>query len=173
MRILVCEDQPDLRRALGRTLEHSGFAVDHAEDGNEALKYGLAEPYDAIVLDLGLPQIDEVGLRLRALIRRSAGQSSAVLTCGPINLYTSEGRVVDDGMPLDLTPQEFRIFAYLMHHPNRIISRQTLASHVYDRHSERESNVIDVLISRIRRKLSVNVIHTVRGQGYRLSPPRG
>jgi two-component system OmpR family response regulator len=221
MRILVCEDQPDLRRALARTLESSGFAVDHAEDGAEALKYGLSEPYDAIVLDLGLPQIDgmsvlhrwreegchtpvliltarsrwsdklagfnagaddfvtkpfemdEVVLRLRALIRRSAGQSSPVLTCGPIRLYTSEGRVVDNGMPIDLTPQEFRIFTYLMHHPNRIISRQTLAQHVYDRHSDRESNVIDVLISRIRRKLSVNVIQTVRGQGYRLTPPRG
>ena len=221
MRILVCEDQPDLRRALARTLEGSGFAVDHAEDGNEALKYGLSEPYDAIVLDLGLPQIDgmsvlhrwreegcdtpvliltarsrwsdklagfnagaddfvtkpfemdEVVLRLRALLRRSAGQSSPVLNCGSIRLYTSEGRVVDNGMPVDLTPQEFRIFTYLMHHPNRIISRQTLAQHVYDRYSERESNVIDVLISRIRRKLSVNVIQTVRGQGYRLTPPRG
>jgi len=221
MRILVCEDQPDLRRSLSRALEVSGFAVDQAEDGTEALKYGLAEPYDAIILDLGLPHIDgmsvlhrwreegcdtpvliltarsrwsdklagfnagaddyvvkpfemdEVVLRLRALIRRSAGQASAVLACGQIQLFTSEGRVVDNGGTVELTPQEFRIFAYLMHHPNRIISRQTLAEHVYDRHSERESNVIDVLISRIRRKLSVNVIHTVRGQGYRLSPPRG
>ncbi len=220
MRILVCEDQPDLRRSLARALELSGFAVDQAEDGTEALKYGLAEPYDAIVLDLGLPQVDgmsvlhrwreegsdipvliltarsrwsdklagfnagaddyvvkpfemdEVVLRLRALIRRSAGQASAVLTCGPVQLFTSEGRVADNGGTVELTPQEFRIFAYLMHHPNRIITRQTLAAHVYDRHSERESNVIDVLISRIRRKLSVNVIHTVRGQGYRLSPPR-
>ncbi|MEO1092786.1 MAG: response regulator transcription factor [Pseudomonadota bacterium] len=219
MRMLLCEDQPDLRRTLTRTLEASGFAVDVAEDGVEALKYGLNAPYDAIVLDLGLPQIDgisvlqrwreegrktpvliltarsrwsdklagfnagaddyvvkpfemeEVVLRLRALIRRSAGQPSSVLSCGPVRLHTSEARVLDNGVPVDLTPQEFRIFAYLMHHPNRVIDRPTLAAHIYDRHSERESNVIDVLLSRIRRKLSVNVIQTVRGQGYRLSPP--
>lgn len=220
MRVLIAEDEQELRRTIARTLETSGFAVDQADDGMEALKLGLQEPYDAAVIDLGLPQMDgisvvqrlreegsetplliltarsrmsdkmagfnagaddyltkpfemeELVLRLRALIRRSAGQTASILSCGPVSLDTHTGRVTVNGVPLQLTPQEFRILAYFMHHPGRVISRQTLIAHVYDRHFNRESNVVDVLLGRIRRKLSVNIIQTVRGQGYRLAMPR-
>lgn len=72
-------------------------------------------------------------------------------------------------MPLQLTAQEFRILAYLLHHPGKIVSRTELIEHVYGRNFDRDSNVIDVLLGRIRRKLSVNLIQTVRGQGYRLA----
>lgn len=220
MRVLIAEDEVELRRSLARMLEVNGFAVDQADDGQEALKIALQEPYDALIVDLGLPQLDgisvihrlraagnqtpvliltargrmtdkvsgfnagaddyltkpfemeELLLRVRALIRRTSGQASAVLTCGPVSMDTQTGRVSVNGLPLQLTQQEFRILAYFMHHPGRIISRQTLMSHIYDRHTVRESNVVDVLLARIRRKLSVNIIQTVRGQGYRLAMPR-
>lgn len=114
---------------------------------------------------------EEVVVRLRALIRRAAGHASTVLTCGPVMLDTAGGRVTANGVPLHLTAQEFRILSYMMHHQGRVISRATLMAHVYDHAANRESNVVDVLLSRIRRKLPVNIIQTVRGQGYRLAMP--
>lgn len=111
-------------------------------------------------------------LRIQALIRRSAGQASAVLTCGPVRLDTDTGRVTVNGVPLQLTAQEFRILAYLMYNQGRVVSRATLIDHVYDRSFNHDSNVVDVMLSRIRRKLSVSIIQTVRGQGYRLALPK-
>ena len=217
MRILVCEDEPDLRQALVAALQSEGFAVDAAVDGREALRLGLLESYDAVVLDIGLPELDgvsvlrrwreegldapvliltargrwsdklagfkagaddyvlkpfemqEVVLRLRALVRRYAGQSNAILSCGPVTLDTIASEVRVKGTPLHLTPHELRILAYLMHHQGRVVSRTKLADHVSDRSAEAGSNVIDVLVSRLRRKLGVKVIETVRGQGYRVA----
>ncbi|MFC4727187.1 response regulator transcription factor [Coralloluteibacterium thermophilus] len=114
-------------------------------------------------------QIDELILRLRALIRRAAGHASARLRCGPLELDVNAGRFLLDGGPLGLTAQEFRILAYFMHHAGRVISRSELGEHVYDNGYDPDSNVIDVLIGRIRRKLSAPLLHTVRGQGFRLA----
>ncbi|MBX9634971.1 MAG: response regulator transcription factor, partial [Magnetospirillum sp.] len=116
-------------------------------------------------------EMEEVVYRLRALIRRAAGHSQPELTCGQLRLDTHSGRVTVDGMPMQFTAQEFRILSYLMHHPDQIISRSELTEHVYDRHFDSDSNVLDVLIGRIRKKLGGEFIQTVRGQGYRLAPP--
>ncbi len=117
-------------------------------------------------------EMDEVVVRVRALIRRSAGHAAPTLKCGPVSLDTHSGRVTVNGLPLQLTGQEFRILEFMMHHPGKLITRSALSDHVSERTADQTSNVVDVLISRIRRKLSVNLIQTVRGQGYRLALPK-
>lgn len=217
MRVLVVEDEPQLALRLQRALEAADFAVDVAYDGEEGWHLGDTEPYDAIVLDLGLPRIDgvtvlqrwrkagratpvliltarsrwsekmagfnagaddyvtkpfeldEVVYRLRALIRRASGHAQPELVCGPLRLDTNSGRVSVHEEPVQLTAQEFRILSYLVHHPGRIVSRTELMEHVYDRHFESDSNVLEVLVGRIRRKIGADLIRTIRGQGYMLS----
>ena len=216
MRVLVVEDEPQLSLRVEQALEAAGFAGDVAFDGEEAWFLGDTEPYDAVVLDLGLPRLDgvsvlrrwreagrampvlvltarsrwtekaqafdagaddyltkpfemdEVVYRVRALIRRAAGHASPEIVCGPLRVDTGSARVWVDGQPVALTAQEFRILSYLAHHQGRVVGRSELAEHVYDRDEDRDSNVIDVLIGRIRKKLKVEVLHTLRGQGWRL-----
>src|SRR5690606_38944875 len=90
-------------------------------------------------------EMDEVVYRLRALIRRAAGHAQPELVCGPLRLDTLAGRVTQDGVPLKLTAQEFRILSYLMHHAGKVVSRTELLDHVYDRHFDSDSNVLEVL----------------------------
>lgn len=216
MRVLVAEDEPSLAGQLSEALKGAGYAVDLAEDGEDAHHLGDTEPYDAIVLDLGLPVMDgvsvlrkwradgrripvliltardswsekvagldagaddyvtkpfemeEVLARLRALIRRAAGHAAAALECGPVRLDTRTSRVWVEGTPVKLTAQEFKLLSYLMHHQGEVISRTRLTEHIYDQDFDRDSNTIEVFVNRIRKKLGVNVIHTVRGLGYRL-----
>ncbi len=219
MRILVAEDDHDLARQLERALEQAGYAVDLAPDGEEAQFLGETEPYDAIVLDLGLPVIDGVSVlenwrrtgiripvliltardawsdkvegldagaddyltkpfemaellaRLRALIRRASGHAEPLLSCGPVTLdpRRAEVRVADE--PVHLTAQEFKLLSYLMHHPGKVVSRTELTEHIYDQDFDRDSNTIEVFVNRIRKKIGVPVIRTVRGLGYRLEEP--
>ena len=114
-------------------------------------------------------EMEEVVYRLRALIRRASGHAQPELACGPLRLDTNAARVTMDGTAIQLTAQEFRILSYLMHHPDRVVSRTELMEHVYDRHFESDSNVLEVLVGRIRRKIGAGLIETVRGQGYRLT----
>jgi len=114
-------------------------------------------------------QPEELLLRLRALIRRSAGHASPRLQCGPLLLDVNAGRFELGGELLHLSPQEHRILSYFMHHPDIVISRSRLGEHVYDAGFDPDSNTLDVLIGRIRRKLGAELIHTHRGQGFRLS----
>ena len=114
-------------------------------------------------------QPEELLLRLRALIRRSAGHASPRLVCGPLQLDVNAARFELDGAPLALSPQEYRILSYFMHHPDTVISRSRLGEHVYEAGFDPDSNTLDVLIGRIRRKLGSELIHTHRGQGFRLS----
>lgn len=111
-------------------------------------------------------QLEELILRLRALIRRSAGHAHPRLACGPLELDVNAGRFSLRGDPLALTAQEFRILAYFMHHPGKVISRGQLGEHVYEGGFDPDSNALDVLIGRIRRKLGTGLLHTVRGQGF-------
>ena len=111
-------------------------------------------------------QLEELIVRLRALIRRSAGHAHPRLSCGRLELDVNAGRFSLAGDPLALTAQEFRILAYFMHHPERVIGRGTLGEHVYEGGFDPDSNALDVLISRIRRKLGPGLLHTVRGQGF-------
>jgi len=113
--------------------------------------------------------IAEAVLRTQALIRRANGHATAVLRCARLELDTHASRFLLDGEPLQLTAQEHKILAYLMHHQDRVVSRTEFWEHVYDRDAESDSNSIDVLIGRIRRKLGVDLLHTVRGVGFRLS----
>ncbi|QFR31735.1 response regulator transcription factor [Ancylobacter sp. TS-1] len=219
MRLLVVEDDPDLNRQLHEALVDAGYAVDRAHDGEEGHFLGDTEPYDAVVLDIGLPKMDglsvleawrregrkmpvliltardrwsdkvqgfdagaddyvakpfhmeEVLARLRALLRRSAGHAASELTCGPVMLDTRSGRVTVNGKQVKLTSHEHRLLAYLMHHTGRVVSRTELVEHLYDQDFDRDSNTIEVFVGRLRKKLDVDVIQTVRGLGYLLVPP--
>jgi len=112
--------------------------------------------------------MDEVILRLRALIRRAAGHSSPVLSCGDITLDTVHAQFTLAGQRLRLTAFEHQVLEYFMHHPGRIISRSELADHLYGTDSAQDYNSLEVIVSRLRRKLGRNRITTVRGRGYQL-----
>lgn len=219
MRVLVVEDQRTLAAQLATALRDAGYAVDVAHDGEEGGFLGDTEPYDAAVLDLGLPKLDgltmlrrwraaardfpvliltardrwtdkvegidagaddylakpfhmeELLARVRALIRRGKGRASAELVSGPVTLDTRRARVAVAGQPVNLTAQEFKVLAYLMHKAGEVVSRTELTEHIYAQDFDRDSNIIEVFIGRLRRKLGVDVIETVRGHGYRLRAP--
>ena len=115
--------------------------------------------------------LEEVLARIRALLRRSAGHAKSELNCGAVRLDTRTGRVTVNGNPVKLTSHEYRLLAYLMHHTGRVVSRSELVEHLYDQDFDRDSNTIEVFVGRVRRKLGVDVIQTVRGLGYMLAPP--
>ncbi len=219
MRVLVVEDEPNLLRQLKSALESAGYAVDVASDGEDGHYLGSTESYDAVVLDLGLPEVDgltvldrwrkaglimpvlvltardswsdkvagldagaddylakpfqteELIARLRALIRRAAGQATSELTAGGVRLDSRSGRVTLDGEPVKLTAQEFKLLSYLMHHKGKVVSRTELIEHIYDQDFDRDSNTIEVFITRIRKKLGPDLISTTRGLGYSLDDP--
>ena len=113
-------------------------------------------------------QIEEVLARLRALIRRSSGQVTPELRCGPVVLDPRGARVTVDGVPVKLASHEFRVLSYLMHHRGRIVSQSELTEHIYSQGFDRDSNTVEVFIARLRRKLGGSFIETVRGMGYRI-----
>jgi two-component system OmpR family response regulator len=114
-------------------------------------------------------EMEEVVYRLWALIRRVSGHVQPELVCGPLRLDTHKARVTMNGVPVPFTAQELRIFTYLIHHCNRVVSRTELMEHAYDRHFDSDSNVLEVLLGRIRKKIGARLIQTVRGQGYMLT----
>ena len=219
MRILVVEDDPDLNRQLSTALVDAGYVVDTADNGEEGHFLGDTEPYDAVILDIGLPVMDgvtvlenwrrdgrkmpvliltardrwsdkvsgfdagaddyvskpfhmeEVLARVRALLRRSAGHATSEIACGAVMLDTASARVTVDGRAIKLTSLEFRLLAYLMHHKGRVISRTELVEHLYDQDFDRDSNTIEVFVGRLRKKLGINVLQTVRGLGYCVAEP--
>ena len=113
-------------------------------------------------------RIEEVLARLRALIRRAAGQAAPELRAGPVSLDPRAKRVTVGDAPVRLTGHEFRVLSYLMHHRGRVVSRAELTEHVYAQSFDRDSNTVEVFVARLRRKLGVPVITTVRGLGYRV-----
>lgn len=115
--------------------------------------------------------MEELLARLRALIRRSAGQASPVLRCGDLSLDTRSGRVTLAGQPIALTSHEYKVLDYLMHRPGAVVSRTELTEHIYAQNFDRDSNTIEVFVGRLRKKLPSDLIETVRGLGYRLVPP--
>jgi two-component system OmpR family response regulator len=216
---LVVEDDPDLNRQLVSALGDAGYAVDTATDGEEGHFLGDTEPYDAVILDIGLPVMDgvsvleawrredrkmpvliltardrwsdkvagfdagaddyvakpfhmeEVLARVRALLRRASGNASSELACGDLTLDTSSARVAVNGTAIKLTSLEFRLLSYMMHHKGKVISRTELVEHLYDQDFDRDSNTIEVFVGRLRKKLGIDVLKTVRGLGYCLSEP--
>jgi len=113
-----------------------------------------------------------VVLRLRAMLRRTAGSAAAVLRAGPLEYDVVQGRFSLQGQGLHLTAQEHKILAYFMHHPGKLLTRTDISEHVYARDLDPDSNTLDVLIGRIRRKLGgAPQLVTERGQGFRLVFP--
>ena len=120
--------------------------------------------------------MEELLARVRALIRRAAGYASSVLRCGPLRLDTSRKVARVDGALVELTAFEYRMLEYLAMNPSRVISKAELTDHLYDQDHDRDSNVIEVFVARLRKKLDpqgrYKPIHTVRGQGYRFALER-
>lgn len=115
-------------------------------------------------------RVEELLARLRAMIRRASGHAQALLECPPVCVDTRMGRVTVNGAAVPVTAQEYKVIAYLMHHKDRIVSRSEIIEHIYAQDGDRDSNTIEVFIGRLRKKLGVDVIQTVRGRGYRLVP---
>jgi two-component system, OmpR family, response regulator len=111
-------------------------------------------------------QFDELLARLRAIIRRSVGEASAVLTAGKLTLDTRTMRASVEGRPLSLTPLEYRLLALLMHRLGKLVSQAEITEQLYSQDFERDSNSIEVLVGRLRRKLGPGVIETRKGFGY-------
>jgi two-component system OmpR family response regulator len=219
VRVLVVEDDLDVARQVSDTLRQAMYVVDVVHDGEEGWFLGDTEPYDVVILDLGLPKLDglsvlqqwrqtgrempvliltardtwrekvaglragaddylakpfeleEMLARVEALIRRSSGHSRPVLECGPLTLDVGTTRLTVAGRPIELTALEFRTLAHLMRHENRVVSKTELTEHLYDQDFDRDSNVIEVLINRLRNKLGAALIKTHRGLGYQLTVP--
>ena len=216
MRLLLVEDDTPLSDRLRIDLEKTGFAVDAVADGVDAEFMGASEPYDVVVLDLGLPgrpglevlrrwraagnpvpvliltardawheKVDgfkagaddylgkpfhtaELIARLHALLRRSNARPHGPLRVAGLELNEDAQTVsvIHTGATFELTGTEFRLLRYFMLHPGRVLSKTRLAEHVYDFDSERDSNVLEVYINRLRRKFGRDLIATRRGQGY-------
>jgi two-component system OmpR family response regulator len=113
-------------------------------------------------------RMEEVLARVRALIRRASGFANAELKCGRIMLDPTAARVTVDGVAVKLTSHEYRVLSYLMHRQGKVVSRTELTEHIYAQDSDRDSNTVEVFIGRLRRKLGVPAIETLRGLGYRL-----
>lgn len=219
MRLLIVEDDNHLGQQLQLAFQAAGYAVDMANNGEDAIHLGRTESYDAAILDLGLPKIDglsvlkqwrqlrcnmpvllltardgwsdkvagidagaddylgkpfhleELQARIRALIRRASGHASAVISCGGLQLDTRTGRVSMGEQLITLTGHELRLLDYLMHHMGEIISKTELTEHLYSQDFDRDSNTIEVFVARLRKKLPRVSIETIRGMGYRLTPP--
>lgn len=213
MRVLVIEDEPDLRRLVAEVLVEEEYAVDISPDGEDGLLKALAADYDAIVLDLMLPKRDgwslmqelrkskstpvlilsardavhdrvlgldlgaddylvkpfersELLARLRALIRRSAGQAVSQLTIGDVSIDLRARQAALSGECIALTSREYALLEYLALHRGRVISRTELYDHLFDEGDTTLSNLLDVHVSNLRKKLGHDLIETRRGQGY-------
>ena len=122
-------------------------------------------------------QIEELLARVNALLRRAAGLAQPIVICGPVALDTASQQVRVDKRALELTAYEYKVLEYLMLHAGDVVSKTTLTEHVYDQDFDRDSNVIEVFIGRLRKKLDpderLNPIETLRGRGYRFTLPCG
>ncbi|MBE9607429.1 response regulator transcription factor [Acetobacteraceae bacterium H6797] len=216
MRALIVEDHAPLARQVIAALAEAGFVADHAPDGEEGLFLGETEPYDAVVLDLGLPLLDglsvlrrwrgagrdmpvliltardawsekveglnagaddylakpfvmpELVARIQALVRRAHGRGRPEIALGRLVVDTGAQRVLLDGVPVKLTGLEYRTLGYLAHRAGKVVSKTELTEHLYAQDFDRDSNTLEVMVARLRKKLGEGVIETLRGQGYRL-----
>ncbi|HEX7079673.1 MAG TPA: response regulator transcription factor [Gammaproteobacteria bacterium] len=146
-------------------------ARDRWQDKVEALKLGAD---DYVVKPF---HVEELLARVDALVRRAGGWAQSELVCGPVRLDTRSQEVTVEGRPLELTSFEYKLLEYLMLHAGEVVSKTQITEALYDQDFERDSNVIEVFIGRLRRKLDpdgvIKPIETLRGRGYRLTLPRG
>ena len=111
-------------------------------------------------------------MRLRALVRRAAGHAGAPITCGNLTFHAQLGAFELDGLPLKLTAFEWRVLSTLMHRPEIVVERAELIERVYEGDADVDSNSIEVIIGRLRKKIGADMIETVRGRGYRITATR-
>ena len=217
MRILVVEDETRIGADISAALSAAGFVAELTGDGEDALFRGDTEPYDLVILDLGLPRMDglsvlrrwreagrhlpvliltargswpervegidagaddylpkpfrmeELVARVRALIRRAAGHGTPIIEAGALALDTRQMQLLARGMPVPLSPLEYRFVAYLIHHQGRVVPAAELMEHLYGDEDAREANALEALVARLRKKLGAGVIETRRGFGYILA----
>jgi len=221
MRILVIEDEANLRGQVLSRLTRDGYVCEATGDGAEGLYLASEYPFDAAVVDLGLPgtpgieiirrlraagsllpilvltarsrwqdkvegleagaddylakpfEMDELVARLRALLRRAHGAATQELRAGPVRLDPVAQRVWVGERLVELTGYEFRLLEHLMIQRGRVLSNRELADYLYPHDEDRDSNVLEVLLGRLRRKLdpdgSLAPIETLRGRGYRFT----
>ncbi len=159
-------------RAAGRTFP---VLILTARDGWSQKVKGLESGADDYLVKPF--HLEEVAARLRALVRRTRGVATAVLSGHGIELDSGSQQVVRDGQGIELTAFEFRLLEYLMLRAGEVVSKTELAEHLYDEDSDRDSNVLEVLVGRLRRKLDParerDPIETLRGRGYRFRAQAG
>ncbi len=215
MRLLLVEDHRELVAELLPALQQAGYAVDAANDGEEAHYLGENESYDAVILDLGLPKRsglevlrswresrlkmpvliltardtwqdkveglkagaddylakpfhpEELLARLQALIRRSHGIADSLLLADGMKLDEEQQLLeLENGQRHQLTGTEFRLLRYFMLNPDKPLSKTRLTEHLYDQEFDRDSNLIEVYVRRLREKIGRERIETRRSQGY-------
>jgi len=120
---------------------------------------------------------EELKARVAALIRRSAGHAQPTIELGPLRIDLASQRVFNGEREIDLTTYEYKVFEYLLMHPGEVVTKTVLSEHIYEEDADRDSNVIEVFVGRLRKKIDpeglLNPIETLRGRGYRLNkPPR-
>ncbi len=221
MRILVIEDEAQLRTQVQNQLQASGYTVDSSGDGKEGFYFASEYPLDAAIIDLGLPglsgieiikqlramgktlpililtargswqdkvagleagaddylvkpfQMEELQARIKALLRRAGGSGQEQLQFGPLRLNPSAQSVHMQDQAIELTAYEYRLLEYLIRQRGKIVAKQELADYLYPHDLDRDSNVLEVLVGRLRRKLDpesrFNPIETLRGRGYRFA----
>ena len=213
MRILIVEDEPDLRSGLARALRDEGYAVDTAADGEDGLFKAESADYDAVVLDVMLPKLDgwamlsrlrkskktpvlmltardqsrdrvkgldtgaddyvvkpfdlaELFARLRALIRRGANQTTNVIEIRDVRIDTAARLVTHAGKSVELTAREYALVEFMARHRGEVVTRTQLYEHLFDENDSTLSNLLDVHVSNVRKKLGHEFIVTRRGHGY-------
>jgi two-component system OmpR family response regulator len=213
MRILVVEDEPDLRSGLARALRDEGYAVDAADNGEDGLFNAEGTDYDAIVLDVMMPgldgwevlrrlrqtkktpvlmltardaardrvkgldtgaddylvkpfDLDELLARLRALIRRTTNQTTNTIEIGEVTMDTAARTITLKRKPVDLTAREYALVEFLARHRGEVVTRTQLYEHLFDENDSSMSNLLDVHVSNVRKKLGAEFIVTRRGHGY-------
>ncbi|AAO55412.1 MULTISPECIES: response regulator [Pseudomonas syringae group] len=216
MRLLLVEDDRAIGQGIRVALNTEGYTLDWLEDGLSALHALRSEPFDLLLLDLGLPRmdgfdllrqlraeelalpvliltardgtanriagldagaddylikpfdVDELKARVRALLRRSQGRAQPLLEHAGISLDPASQQVSFQGSEVLMTPMEYQLLHQLMIRPGKVVTRERLSNTLYGWQDKVESNTLEVLIHNLRKKLSTELIRTVRGVGYLL-----
>lgn len=222
IRILVVEDELEIRTQVSRHFEAAGCQVELATDGRDGFHLAAEYAFDALILDLGLPglngleiirrlresgsrlpilaltargrwqdrvkgleigaddylakpfQMEELAARVLALLRRARGDSPGLLQCGGITVELDSQIVRVNQRPVELTTMEYRMLEFLARRHGKVVSKAEIREYLYPDDDDPDSNVIEVVVARLRRKLDpegvAQPIETLRGRGYRFNP---